>query len=153
MDRFRSRLPQTLSDAQCWDWQGRLDRHGYGRIREGGSTGVSHLAHRIAWEVHHAEPVPPGMCVCHSCDNRSCVNPAHLFIGTPAENNADRAAKQRGPLGSAHHKAKLTPEQVHAIRAAYLTGAETKAQLARRFGISDTSVHLIITRKHWRHLA
>lgn len=152
MERFCTRLPESLDETQCWNWRGALDRHGYGRIREGGNTGVSHLAHRIAWELHHSEPVPPGMCVCHSCDNRACVNPLHLFLGTPTDNNLDRSSKERSSRGSQHHKSKLTADQVLRIRQSFEQGLATKTELANQFGVSDTSIHLIITGRNWRHL-
>lgn len=156
LERFEGSLPERLREGQCWTWKGRLDRHGYGRISSGGSNGQgggrSLLAHRVAWEAHHAEPIPDGLCVCHACDNPACVNPAHLFLGTPAENNADRSVKGRSSLGSQHHKTKLTAEQVREIRSAHASGTETKTQLARRFGVADSSIHLIIIRKNWRHL-
>lgn len=151
LERLEHFLPSELVDDACWEWQGAPDRHGYGRIRAN-NRGPSLLAHRVAWEAHNAEPVPAELCVCHRCDNRLCVNPSHLFIGTNLENIQDRDAKKRQTRGTRHHKSKLTPEQVAQIRRLFAEGQQTKSQLAKRFGITDTSVHLIIIRRNWRHL-
>ena len=79
---------------ECWGWYGRSQR-GYGRFRFGGLT---QRTHRLAWAFAHG-PVPEGMCVCHHCDNPRCCNPKHLFIGTSADNNADKVAKGRQSRG------------------------------------------------------
>lgn len=110
------------------------------------------LAHRAAWELHHAEPVPAGMVVMHACDIRACVNPSHLRPGTPLENNLDKVQKGRQISGAKHHKTKLTPDQVRFIRRALDAKLATKKQLARQFGVADTSIHRIAIRKNWRHL-
>lgn len=152
LERFERCLPQGLPEDACWPWQGKPDRYGYGRIRRP-FRGPSMLAHRAAWEAHHARPIPDGLLVCHACDNRLCVNPRHLFLGTFADNNHDRDRKGRQIRGITHHKSKLTPEQVLYIRFAFSSGRATKTELARMFGITDTSVHYIIIGRNWRHLS
>jgi hypothetical protein len=106
------------------------------------------LAHRVAWELANS-PIPPGMCVCHHCDNPSCVNPAHLFLGTPADNYADMIAKKRQARGEASGGSKLTPDQVREIMHLHEEEGLGCRRLARRFGVHPNTILDIFNRRTW----
>ncbi len=134
------------SDELCWNWQGHRTKHGYGRI-----SGL--LAHRIAFYL--ASGFDPGdELVCHSCDNRRCVNPKHLFLGTNADNIADRDAKGRHVAlkGAEVGTSKLTVEQVKQIRLEYALGGYTQTSLGVKYGVHHSCISFITTNKHWRHV-
>lgn len=140
----------------CWLWTGFLSSEGYGSY---GYRGRQQKAHRVAWQLVHGE-IPVGMCVCHRCDNPSCVRTEHLFLGTVADNNRDRALKGRSrgtfQTGSAHPatqrrgekhwQAKLSDEQVRAIRD---RSGEQQNILASEFGVHPSTISRI-TRREWR---
>ncbi|MBP8124936.1 MAG: HNH endonuclease [Caldilineaceae bacterium] len=131
----------------CWIWTGGTAQ-GYGSFYIGdGKVG----AHRYSWELRNG-PIPDEMLVCHSCDNPVCVNPAHLFIGTPQENMDDKAAKGRGrwAVGEKNGRAKITKEAVLKMRADY--PEKTQKQIAEETGVSQTQVSQIIRRKTWTHI-
>jgi hypothetical protein len=146
-DRMRR---QTRVTDGCWEWTGGVDNDGYGRI-SGQVDGVRYQkAHRVAWVLHNQQPIPANMVVCHSCDNRRCVNPAHLWLGTQEENQLDKIGKGRHITvrGEAHPEAKLTEDQVRAI----LADARTHTEIAYDYGIKASTVSSIKTRKSWAHL-
>jgi hypothetical protein len=81
--------------TSCWEWTGALTGAGYGLLSQDGGRGARLVyAHRAAWEMARGQ-IPPGMCICHTCDNRSCVRLDHLFLGTRADNNHDMIRKGR----------------------------------------------------------
>jgi hypothetical protein len=145
--RFATLVRADLSG--CWIWVGSKSRKGYGRMREGPRNSKIIAAHRVSWTLHKG-PIPSGLFVLHRCDNPACVNPAHLFIGTYADNNADRDSKGRHrPLrGEANGMSKLTKEAVLAIRA----DRRTSVAIAPEFGVSQSLVRLIKNRKAWSHV-
>lgn len=146
-------LNHLVTVGDCWEWRGDLDDKGYGRLVV---RGVSIRAHRYSYALHHGD-IPAGAYICHHCDNRRCVNPDHLYAGTPATNTADMIRRGRHntgerPRGEANGAAHATAETVASIRAEHAAGA-TQASLAAKFGISRTQVHRIVHRKHWQHVA
>jgi hypothetical protein len=147
-DRFWAAVAKSRG---CWEWTGCLSSTGYGNIYAGGRL---RLTHRYSWEIHNGT-IPRGLCVLHRCDNRKCVNPDHLFLGTKRENSQDMAAKGRERVptlrGSEHGESKLTNEDVLRIRKEVASGAKQK-DIAAELGVSASLVSLVVRRKAWRHL-
>lgn len=154
-------LPQKLADYtdrsggpdSCWEWTGARMPRGYGAIRMPGR--IHGYAHRAAWIAEYG-PIPIGMCVCHRCDNPPCCNPSHLFLGTRADNAADREAKGRGipgmSPGSLNPAAKLNDDMVRQIRDLRSQGMEV-TQIAERYGITKAAISKVVLRRTWKHVA
>lgn len=148
--RFQSKI--KVMPSGCHEWQGSVGKHGYGKLS---INNKMVLAHRIAWEIEHG-PIPDGMDCCHTCDNRRCVNPAHMFIGTRKDNMHDASLKGRlsrthQPKGERHGNAKLTDESVRVIRRLAMDGASYKS-IARIYGVSDTLIRMAVNRQTWKHV-
>lgn len=148
-ERFFASFKKGAPD-QCWLWERQTNRLGYGTIGRGPAK--HDRAHRVSWEIHNG-PIPDGMHVLHSCDVRACVNPAHLRLGTHAENMADRSSRGRvnAARGERCALSKLTEGQVLEIRRRRAAG-ERQIALAREFGINRSLVWQIVTRRIWRHV-
>lgn len=129
-DRFWEKVRRAFDD-ECWEWLACKDTYGYGHIK---SEGKTLGAHRVSWELHFGL-IPEGMCILHSCDNSSCVNPLHLFLGTKAANAADRDTKGRGVYGE--------------IRRRHAEG-EKQCNLAEEFKIDTGSISKIVNYKTWQ---
>ena len=125
----------------CWVWVGSLDKGGYGIFRK-------MRAHRYSYELYKG-PIPEGMFVCHQCDNPSCVNPKHLWLGTPADNARDCVRKGRHSRGVDTGIAKLTEHNVRRIRT--LTNYSYK-EISEMYKVSYNTVYNIINRKTWTHI-
>ena len=150
-ERFWSKVCIAGPD-ECWLWTAATRRDGYGYIGLGGRKGGAMAAHRFSYELAHG-PIPAGMFVCHTCDVRRCVNPAHLWLGTMFDNIADRDQKGRVRHGSPHPCAKLTEDDVRTIRLLRETAGLTYVQIAARYGVDISSIYAIIKRKNWKHVA
>lgn len=150
IERFWSKVDQSGGPDACWPWTAGLDSHGYGSFRSPGSSNRG--AHRFAFALT-AGGIPSGMFVCHTCDNRRCCNPAHLWVGTNADNTRDRDIKGRrkGPAGTENGNAKLSDDDIADIRTAYNLG-ESQRKLAARFGVCRGTIWRIVTGQMWRHL-
>lgn len=150
-EKFWANVDKRSPD-ECWLWTGDTAGRGYGRMCH--HTKVLR-AHRLSYELHYG-PIPKGLFVCHNCpegDNPSCVNPAHLFLGTSQENTDDMIKKGRAapPKGEASSFAKLTATQVIAIRHRAKQG-ESKVDLAREYGVLKATISDILTHRTWRHI-
>lgn len=136
--RFFCRVKKT---DDCWQWTASHGSHGYGQLS---INGRPEPTHRISYEMH-VGPIPKGLCVCHTCDNRSCVNPSHLFLGTYTDNLRDMVRKNRDG------RRKLTDGQVAEIRAKLATGASFR-QLAAEYGVVPENISLIGKRQTFVHI-
>lgn len=175
LEDFQKRV-STGSLDECWEWTARRDRRGYGQFK---MRGKPYVAHRLAWEIANG-PIPEGLFVCHHCDNPPCCNVRHLFLGTSAENTADRDNKGRqfrgercselrratarcGDLSSArlypeslrrgenHPCAKLSELDIFYIRGLAANGV-IKEDIARAWGISRSLVTAIAKGRVWKHV-
>lgn len=172
------RFIQPEPNTGCFLWAGAMSTAGYGRFGVGKNNIID--AHRVSWMFNRG-PIPEGLFVCHRCDVKHCVNPAHLFIGTCADNNRDAAAKGHTRSGDRHHSrlrpetmprgdrhpmrarpelatrgtqcrhAKLTDAAVRTIRARLGEGRRQQA-IADEFGVSQTVISQIACLKRWRHV-
>jgi len=143
---------------RCWEWNGNCFPNGYGQISIGGRFGKKHLVHRVSYELFFGE-IAYGLLVLHHCDNRRCVQPAHLFLGSHYDNTMDMIQKERqgnnapkSPAhGEVHGMAKLTDKQVAEIRQRYGKrgiGGESSMTLAKEFGVSFQSIIDIVNYKY-----
>ena len=173
-ERFWEKVEKTDG---CWVWQGAGHSMKYGYF---GLDGRNRLAHRVAWELI-CGPIPDGLCVCHHCDTPKCVRPDHLFLGTHKQNSEDMVAKGRSASGdrssarlypeslrcgddhwshrmpervrrgSRHNRAKLTESDIRRIREVGKQG-QTLAEIASKYGVHLSSIHLILAGKTWKHI-
>lgn len=133
----------------CWPWLGARDKDGYGRLNIGGKTVPAHVA---ALEEDIGRDLGEGECSLHRCDNPPCTNPAHLFPGTKAVNNADAAAKGRTRSGDRSRTAKISHQDAEVIRRECAPGRYRRgaySDLARRLGISSREVSYIAKGERW----
>ena len=145
VQRFCEKIDGSDSD-ECWEWTAARSSAGYGVIGAPGRRSLL-LAHRVAWELINGS-IPDGLLACHRCDNRGCVNPRHLFLGTIKDNAVDMAEKGRSTHGERNPNAKLTYEEVEAIRRLRSEGL-TQKEIAGQFGISRVTVTNVVNRQTW----
>jgi len=157
-DQFWAKVDKCGPD-ECWPWLASIDTRPYGQF-------MGRLSRRVAYELTNG-PIPSGLIVCHSCDNPSCCNPNHLWLGTYADNSQDAVKKGRIATGSRHGSqthpesqlrgtevagAKLNDDKVRAIRLAASCG-ERPIVIARKYGISYRNLRYIILGRTWKHVA
>lgn len=147
-ERLRAR--STVAEDGCWNWNS---------VRKDGRANVFFFdgrymsAYRASYRMYKGD-IPAGAQVCHDCDNPRCVNPDHLWLGSQTDNLNDCVAKGRNAvfLGEAHGQAKLTENDVRALRADYAAGGVTLKALAARYGMSVGGIHHIILGRTWTHV-
>lgn len=146
--RFWAKVDTTGGMEACWPYQGAArGPEGYGAFWV---DGRHEIASRVAYRLANGE-IPLGHDVCHSCDNPPCCNPLHLFAAPHSENIADKVAKRRQAAGERVGSAKLTGDQVRAIRARLTGRRGEQAALAREYGISQSTMSQIARGLWWRH--
>jgi hypothetical protein len=145
-ERFNARWLGEPNSG-CWLWMGAATFTGHSWRPVIVSNGAHKTAHRVSYELH-VGPIPHGMFVCHKCDTPLCVRPDHLYLGTRADNTADMVSRSRQMFGERHCDAKLSDAEIREIRAATCTDRE----LAKHYGVSDTTIARARARKTWRHV-
>jgi hypothetical protein len=157
--RYLGKVDQSGGPEGCWPWTGAKDPDGYGIFWDGTyrANGSGHYVRVTRWTYQQfVGPIPDRMNLCHRCDNPPCVNPGHLFLGTHADNHADREAKGRGGQWmtrgewQAHHK--LTADQVREIRRRYAAGGISAPKLAAEYGVNPETIRKAILRRTWAHI-
>lgn len=141
--------------GQCWQWSGGTSHNGYGQFMVGGK-GLR--AHRFAYTLLIG-PIPEGLDILHRCDNRMCVNPKHLFVGTALDNQRDKVVKERQARGEGNAAHKLTENEILEIRRRYKLRSNRyhdpingQGALAREFKTTQANISIIVQRKGWKHL-
>lgn len=132
---------------ECWEWQAGIDKDGYGKLSV---NRKDWKAHRFSWMTSYGN-VPNGLHVCHTCDNRRCVNPAHLFLGTNADNMKDKIEKGHQTRGSEYVRSKLTEADIPKIIELYNKG-KSQCALGKIFGVQQTTISLVLRRERWTHV-
>jgi len=150
--RFWNRVGPATNQG-CREWQGGQDTSGYGTVGIYGNR--STRAHRVAWMLANGRSLQHGEFVCHSCDNRLCCEPSHLWIGDHAANQADKRAKGRNVspphFGERNGQALLSEAEVLAIRLEYAKGLVDHLTLAKQYGVNRSTISMITRGTTWQH--
>lgn len=137
-----------IREGGCWDWKLCLDKDGYGKAWV---SGGHKRAHRLSYTAFKGD-IPEGMLVCHNCDNRKCVNPSHLFLGTHQDNTQDMCKKGRQAKGVCAGGAKLKHIDVLTIKDLISNECYAQVQIAQMFEVDDRTISDIKLGKTWRHV-
>jgi hypothetical protein len=151
IDKFWSYVDKERSNIfyngeRCWEWARGCFPNGYGSVKFGNKT---RHTHRVSYELAFGD-IPQGLLVLHHCDNKPCVNPRHLFVGTVQDNSDDKVSKGRQPAGETNGRCKLSDEQVAEIRRRYKPygiGGGSSPALSKEFGVSHNQIQRIVRRE------
>lgn len=130
---------------ECWLWKAGFQSRGYGSF---GCNGKTYLAHRVSYVIHKGI-IPDGKIIMHLCDNKKCVNPNHLKVGTIAENNRAALPRRKSLTQELHVKSKLTTDDVRAIRKLRAENKFAYPILARKFNVSVNTIGRIVRKEYW----
>ena len=152
MERFWNKVNKN-TDTGCWEWTARINRGGYGQFKlDGKFKTVSRLSYEWAFGIE----LTPNQFICHKCDNRKCVNPDHLFVGTHTDNMRDMWTKGRGKtseqIGSKNNNSKLTDDDIIKIKQR-IKNKETNISIANDFNVTHVMISLIRNNKRWKHIS
>lgn len=150
--RFWAKVDIRSAD-ECWEWQGPISSCGYGNFSVGGKLSPDYRqwpAHRYAWTITYGA-VPAELNVCHKCDNRRCVNPNHLFLGTDVDNMNDKVAKGRQAKGDSSGLSKLLERDIATVIEMY-NGGMLQREIGENFGVSQAVVSSVIRGHTWKHV-
>lgn len=145
-ERFWEKVDIQSYDV-CWEWKASKTKKGYGSF---GFSSRTEYAHRVSWILSFGEDIPDGLFVCHRCDNRSCVNPYHLFLGTAKENSEDMVNKGRSIVNERNPMSKLKETDVKSIRDLLSLGKLSQRKIAKMFGVSSATVSFINSGLTWK---
>ena len=150
INRFWTHADSSGGTDACWPWTGYIGENGYGVV---GIRGKADKAHRVSYFIKHGR-IDNDRLVLHRCDVRGCVNPAHLFLGTPEDNSQDAVRKNRNTrlYGEQNGKAKLTRAAVLAIRRLCGRGGVRQKAVAKQFGVSEATVSYVVNGGRWANL-
>lgn len=140
---------------ECWEWTGSLDSKGYGKIYNGGGAANKKLlaAHRVSYQMFFGS-IPSGLYVCHKCDNKACVNPEHLFLGTAKDNTQDMLNKGRSydRGGENNNRNILSTNDVVKIKKLLLSETESISNIAKKFDVGYNVIWYIAAGKTWKKI-